>query len=151
MKNKFETLSILALPFIGFIACQETTSFEVSQKKIATEPVRTHITQSALASKPIELPLNYNQKNFRKLLMGVDFNKVKVKTGHISSKFVETLSTRLQTEMAKLKRFSVFAIHNNGGMSTLELLSENGKITLKQPKRKTELDLLLNANISITK
>lgn len=63
----------------------------------------------------IKLPMNYSVNNFRKLRLGVAFEclpGLDKKTGEALS--IDTnLSTRLQTEMAKLKRFTVISDHNN--------------------------------------
>ena len=59
--------------------------------------------------KTVQLPSNYSVDNFTKLQLGVAFS-VSAKDGTV--KVDPALSSRLQTEMAKLKRFTIFSMHN---------------------------------------
>lgn len=121
-----------------------------SSKDLALEPVHSTYSYDDVSKQPIKLPANYNKNNFRKLLLGVAFTDIGTRAGEISPNIVQTLSTRLQTEMAKLKRFSVFSAHNRGGVVFFQSLSDVGEAKMpdKDPK---ELDLVLTAAITVSK
>lgn len=99
----------------------------------------------------IKLPANYNKENFRKLLLGVLVKNVKVKQDgkqRASQNAAEGLSARLQTEMAKLKRFSVFSIHNNG-RAYFQSLDDVGKAKMQEmDPRKLDITLTLSMILS---
>jgi len=121
-----------------------------SSKEIALDPTHTTFSYENVCKQEIQLPANYNKNNYRKLLLGVAFSDVGTKAGDISPNIVQTLSTRLQTEMAKLKRFSVFSAHNRGGMILFQNLADVGEAKMpdKNPK---EMDLILSAAITVSK
>ena len=76
-----------------------------SSDDIALDPTHATYSYERVKDQPITLPANYNKNNFRKLLLGVAVNDIGVKAGEISPNVVQTLSSRLQTEMAKLSNF----------------------------------------------
>ena len=57
----------------------------------------------------VKLPANYSVDNFRKMQMVLN---IKVESADGKTKINKSLSTRMQTEMAKLKRFEIFSLHN---------------------------------------
>ena len=120
----------------------------------ALDPSLTVFTRESLASKPIHLPANYSTQNFRKLQLGVAFEAVggvDKSTGQ-PLEISKDLSTRLQTEMAKLKRFTVFSAHNRGGVTFFkELADVDGDVNLKEASEVREVDLILSARVSVTK
>ena len=61
----------------------------------------------------VQLPANYSVDNLKKLQLGVAFS---VKSADGKLKIDPALSGRLQTEMAKLKRFTVFSMHKRNGV-----------------------------------
>ena len=124
--------------------------FGCSSKDIALDPAHSTYSYEYVKKQEIKLPANYNKNNYRKLLLGVAFNDVGTKAGDISPNIVQTLSTRLQTEMAKLKRFSVFSAHNRGGVVLFQSLADVGEARMpdKNPK---EMDLVLSAAITVSK
>ena len=121
-----------------------------SSDDIALEPTHATYSYEQVKDQEIALPANYNKNNYRKLLLGVAVNDIGVKAGEISPNVVQTLSTRLQTEMAKLKRFSVFSAHNRGGVLLFQSLADVGdaKMPDKNPR---EMDLILSASITVSK
>ena len=121
-----------------------------SSDDIALDPTHATYSYEQVKDQPITLPANYNKNNFRKLLLGVAVNDIGVKAGEISPNVVQTLSSRLQTEMAKLKRFSVFSAHNRGGVVLFQSLADVGeaKVPDKNPR---EMDLILSASITVSK
>lgn len=121
-----------------------------SKNDIALEPTHATYSYEQVRKQDISLPANYNKNNYRKLLLGVAVNDIGVKAGDISPAVVQTLSTRLQTEMAKLKRFSVFAAHNRGGTRLFQSLADVGEAKMPD-KNPREMDLILSAAITVSK
>lgn len=101
----------------------------------------------------IELPANFSTENFRKLTLGVAFNDISVKAGDISPEIVQTLSSRLQTEMSKLRRFTVFSAHNRGGVQFFQALADVGDadMSIAEEVEMKSLDLVLSASITVSK
>ena len=121
-----------------------------SSDDIALEPTHATYSYEQVKDQEIALPANYNKNNYRKLLLGVAVNDIGVKAGEISPNVVQTLSTRLQTEMAKLKRFSVFSAHNRGGVLLFQSLADVGDAKMPD-KNSREMDLILSASITVSK
>lgn len=104
---------------------------------------------------PIRLPANYSAQNFRKLQLGVSFEAVEGidrKTGKPLA-VDPSLAARLQTEMAKLKRFTVFSAHNRGGVAFFEALQdvEGGEVRMREPVDARTIDLVLSGRLTVTK
>ncbi len=125
-----------------------------STAPIALEPELTTYSRKQLLSKDIELPANYNTQNFGKLTLGVAFEAV----GGVDKRTGKPLaidpglSARLQTEMAKLKRFTVFSAHNRGGVTFFQQLADvDGQVALKEATEVRTVDLVLSAKIVVTK
>ena len=102
----------------------------------------------------IVLPMNYSTENFRKLQMGVAFDSI----GGIDKKTGEALtidpnlSTRLQTEMAKLKRFTIFSAHNRGGVMFFQDLGDvDSDVSLAEAEDVRNIDIILTGKITVTK
>lgn len=95
----------------------------------------------------VKLPANYSVDNFRKLQMIVNV-KVAGKDGKV--KINPALSGRIQTEMAKLKRFEIFSLHNRSKaeMETLGDVDEEVKVVEASNVKAT--DLLLTGTINVT-
>lgn len=117
-------------------------------------PTLTHYSREILEDRDIAIPANYAVTNFRTLSMGVAFNSlegVDKKTGQ-PLLIDKDLSSRLQTEMAKLKRFTIFSAHNRGGVTFFQELSDvEGDVTLKDSVEAREIDLILTGRITVTK
>lgn len=115
------------------------------------DPALSTTSRENLKKGEIKLPANYNKDNYRKLLLGVAVSDIGVKTGEISPGIVQTLSTRLQTEMAKLKRFSVYSAHNRGGVVFFQSLADVGDAKMPTQVNRRELDLVMTAAITVSK
>ena len=122
-----------------------------TKKDIALKPKLTTYGKKNLRSGEIKMPANYNKDNYRKLLMGVSFQKPTFKAGEISPEFSDTLSSRLQTEMAKLKRFTIFSAFNRGGVKLFKDLSDVGEAKMKEPVDMKALDLILSGHVTVSK
>lgn len=110
--------------------------------------------RSTFAQGEIKLPANYNKSNFRKLLLGVMVSNVKIdsRSGKqiVSANPAQGLSTRLQTEMAKLKRFSVFSAFNRGGVTFFKSLEDIGDAKMPGEVNKRALDIVLTLNLMLS-
>lgn len=91
----------------------------------------------------VELPANYSQKNYKRMIVGVYFEANK-KTRNTSSLPLSTVATALETEIAKLKRFTV--VSRQGGqkaIATEQAFQASGRTDAGSRLR---FDSALNAN-----
>lgn len=123
--------------------------------KVSLDPTLTTYSRETLEDMDeIALPMNYNVDNFRQLQLGVHFKSVMGKDKQTGEEIGvdPDLSTRLQTEMAKLKRFTVYSAHNRDGVMFFEELADVDPSTqLAQPKKTRAIDLVLSAQVTVTK
>ncbi len=126
-----------------------------STPELSLDPTLTTFSRETLEDMDeISLPMNYSTDNFRKIQMGVAFEAVDgvdKKTGEplIVSK---NLSTRLQTEMAKLKRFTIFSAHNREGVTFFrELADVDSDVNLQDAEDARNIDIVLTGTITVTK
>ncbi len=138
------------ISFLGILALVGCATPEVP-----LEPTLTTFSREKLEDMDeIALPMNYSIENFRKLQLGVAFESVTgidKKTGEPIS-VSQDLSARLQTEMAKLKRFTIYSAHNRGGVMFFEELADvDPSASLAQPTKARNIDLVLSARVSVTK
>ncbi len=144
MKKIFLLLAVTAFLSLLLVSCA------------TTGPVRPkdgrYVTWIDFAQGEIKLPANCSKENFRKLLLGVSVQDVKFVNGkqYASSDPAQGLSARLQTEMAKLKRFSVFSAHNRGGVMLFQSLADVGEAQLPEEVNMRDLDLVLTMNLMLT-
>lgn len=147
MKSKI-AYSISFLGFLALVGC--TTA-----PKLAVDPTLTTFSREQLEDMDeIELPMNYSIDNFRQLQLGVHFASVPGvdKTTGEELGIDPNLSSRLQTEMAKLKRFTIYSAHNRDGVMFFEELADvDPNAQLAQPKKVRNVDLVLSAKITVTK
>ena len=138
------------IAFLGFLALVGCVAPEIPLDPTLT----TYSRQKLEDMDEIALPMNYSIDNFRKLQLGVAFESVSGidrKTGQPIS-VSQDLSTRLQTEMAKLKRFTIYSAHNRGGVMFFEELADvDPTAKLAKPKKVRNIDLVLSARVSVTK
>ena len=110
--------------------------------------------RSTFARGEIKMPANYNKENYRKLLLGVVVSNVRIDPNSgkqiVSANPAQGLSTRLQTEMAKLKRFSVFSAFNRGGVTLFKSLEDVGDAKMPASVNMRELDIVLTLNLMLT-
>lgn len=105
-------------------------------------------------AKELALPANYDVENLdRKLQMLVAVQAIKgVSSGGKEALDIDpTLSTRLQTEMAKLKRFKVHSTHNNVAGNLAADLADAGEVSVKEPVDMKDIDLTLSVSLSATR
>ena len=141
MKNILIVMSMLAL-IITLSSCSSIPQMQ---------PSTVTYSREKLEDAPIELPAGFSTESYRKLTMGVAFSDIGKNAGDISPKIVQTLSARMQTEMAKLKRFTIFSAFNRGGVTMYQKLSDVGEVDLQQPVDQKALDLVLTGAITVTK
>lgn len=123
--------------------------------ELELEPKLTVYSRERLEDmRDISMPTNYSLENFQKLQMGVAFELV----GGVDKKTGEALtidpklSSRLQTEMKKLKRFTIFSAHNrNGVMFFQDLADVEGNVPLASPTSVRNIDLVLSGKLTVTK
>ncbi len=140
-------VATLGVSFVLLVGCR-TPELEL-------EPTLTTFSRETLEDMDeIQMPTNYSTQNFRKIQLGVAFetkNGIDKKTGEplIIS---QSLSTRLQTEMAKLKRFTIFSAHNREGVTFFQELSDvDGDVNLTEAKDVRNIDAVLSGTITVTK
>ena len=124
------------------------------QGSIQVDPnIHTVSREELLDSDTITLPMNYSEDHYRKLVLAVSFHDIGEETGGISPEIVQTVSARLQTEMTKLKRFTIYSLHNRGGVRVLQNLSQIGEANINVPEGQElpEIDLVLSGAIVATK
>ena len=96
----------------------------------------------------VQLPSNYSVDNFKKLQLGVAFS-VTARDGKV--KVDPALSGRLQTEMAKLKRFTIFSMHNRNGVKAFERVADlDESVKLDEASDVKNINLILNASMMIS-
>lgn len=146
MKN-FLLAILMACFAIYFSGCASTQSPDLTQGGRFGD-------RNMFAKGEIKMPANYNKDNFRKLLMGVVVQNVKIDPVNgkqlASANPAQGLSTRLQTEMAKLKRFSIFSAFNNGGRTFFKSLEDVGDANMSGEVNMRQLDLVLTLNLMLT-
>lgn len=136
----------------GLLAAAFLTGCETPEGNL--EPTLTTFSREQLERRKIQLPANYSTQNFRKMCLGVAFETlggVDKKTGAPLA-IDKDLSARLQTEMAKLKRFTVFSAHNEAGVMTFKALEDVDKsVKLQKTDSAPTIDYILNARVTVTK
>jgi PBP1b-binding outer membrane lipoprotein LpoB len=105
------------------------------------------------SSKPIELPQNYSTKNYKRLVVSAYFFPQKGKGD--SNLPIGNLSTRLETQLSKLKRFTIVSRHlgQKGIMaekSFQDMGTTNRKGKLRMGKQ-LNADYSLSGSITATK
>lgn len=95
----------------------------------------------------VKLPPNYSVDNFRKMQMVLN---VKVIAGDGKMKIDKALSGRLQTEMAKLKRFEIFSLHNSSKMELDALGDLDDEVKVVKADNVKASDLVLTGTIKVT-
>ena len=96
----------------------------------------------------VQLPSNYNVENFKKLHLAVAFN-VTAKDGKLNIN--PDLSGRLQTEMAKLKRFTIHSMYNRNGVKAFERVADmDESVKLDKASDVENINLILNATMVIS-
>ncbi len=147
MARRVAVILILAL-----CGCGTAPKVQPGRPGIQTEPETTTRGRGDMTGE-IRLPMNYHESDYRRLVLAVSFQGMGESVGEISPDIIETVSTRLQTEMARLKRFRVFSLHSRHGVRILENLSEAGEanITVPAGDELPGIDLVLTGSIVMTR
>lgn len=95
----------------------------------------------------VKLPPNYSVDNFRKMQMVMN---VKVESADGKTKINKGLSTRMQTEMAKLKRFEIFSLHNRSKVELDAIGDLDEEVKVVSADQVKASDLMLTGTIKVT-
>lgn len=95
----------------------------------------------------VKLPPNYSVDNFRKMQMVMN---VKVESADGKTKIDKSLSTRMQTEMAKLKRFEIFSLHNRSKVELEAMGDLDDEVKVVSADQVKASDLMLTGSIKVT-
>ena len=95
----------------------------------------------------VKLPPNYSVDNFRKMQMVLN---VKIESADGKTKINKNLSTRMQTEMAKLKRFEIFSLHNRSKVELDALGDLDEEVKVVSADEVKASDLMLTGTIKVT-
>lgn len=143
------------MKLFGFIACCGTSTVMLicgcataSSGNDRPLPLKYYSKAELEDMDTVQLPSNYNVDNFKKLQMAVAFN-VTAKDGKL--KVDPALSGRLQTEMAKLKRFTIFSAHNRNGVREFKRLADmDESVKLDEASDVKNVNLILNATMVLS-
>lgn len=146
MTNKKNTIFYSSL-FLLLSACSAPPN---SSNRIQINPNLT--TQSKAdyldgGTRQVSLPLNYNQKNYKRLVLAANFfaNKGYQSYGNTP---IETLSTMLETELSKLKRFTLVSRHLGQKGKLAEQKFQDTRVT--NTRDTMHLGKELNANYALS-
>lgn len=95
----------------------------------------------------VKLPANYSVDNFRKMQMVLN---IKVESADGKTAIDKSLSTRMQTEMAKLKRFEVFSLHNRSKVELDAIGDLDDEVKVVEATDVKASDLILTGTIKVT-
>ena len=95
----------------------------------------------------VKLPPNYSVDNFRKMQMVMN---VKIESADGKTKIDKGLSTRMQTEMAKLKRFEIFSLHNRSKVELDAIGDLDEEVKVVEADQVKASDLMLTGTIKVT-
>lgn len=142
IQQHFANFTIGTIVSIFFCSCASVPTVEPTFKTYSREDLKKG---------EISLPPNYSSENYRKLQMAVDFSKMSYKDEPLSPDMADALKIRLQTEMAKLKRFTVFSIHNRGGVKLVQSLEDIGEAKTAKPVDIKNIDIVLSGSLIVSK
>lgn len=139
MKQRFFLTMVALCPVALFVATGCTSSGGVN-------PNVTVYDRDAVADRDISLPGNYSTENYRRLTLATMPGEL------ISNAFGESamksMSLRMQSELSKIKRFSVYAVHGADELA-LEELEYAGELQLATPEDLKTIDLLASWNVTL--
>ena len=144
MKN----LHLIILGSVATVVCGCSTQTGESHAGVYTSGA------DMMDAKEIALPANYDVENLdRKLqmLVAVAANKTESQGAKEGLDIDPALSTRLQTEMAKLKRFTIHATHNNAAGNLAADLADVGDVSVKEAAEQKGIDLTLSVSMTATR
>jgi hypothetical protein len=136
--NKKSLLSYIVIPALLLVGAGCASS--------QLNPNLTVYDRDKVADRPISLPDSYNTENFRRLTLVIEPGDLK--SNALSANNLNYMSLRMQSELAKLRRFSVFALHGSDS-SRLQDLQDLGEIELVEATDLPKIDLLTSWNINL--
>lgn len=140
--------------WMSLLACA-CAIFGCRAPELDLEPELTTYSREDLEDlRTIPMPMNYSIDNFRKIQMGVAFEAIDGVDRKTGERLIVSrdLSTRLQTEMAKLKRFTIYSAHNRAGTTFFESLADvDESVKLKQATDVRDIDVVLTGTLTVTK
>jgi hypothetical protein len=110
-------------------------------------PVKYYSKEELEDVDEVKLPANYSVDNFRKMQMVLN---IKVESADGKTKVDKSLSTRMQTEMAKLKRFEVFSLHNRSKVELDAIGDIDDEVKVVEATDVKASDLMLTGTIKVT-
>lgn len=137
MNSRLLSLAVVTALSLAVVGC-------ASGPKI--NPNITVFTQETVGERPVELPGNYNTDNFRRMTLATMPGTLL--SNAFSADNMQYMSIRLQSELGKIRRFSIAPIHGVD-TSALEELADFGEIELPEPVDPTRVDLLASWNTNI--
>ena len=109
-------------------------------------PNVTVYDRDTVADRPVSLPGNYSTENYRRLTLATMPGDL------VSNAFgksaMKGMSLRMQSELAKIKRFSVYALHGTDETALREL-EDVGELQLASPDDLKTIDLLASWNVNL--
>ena len=110
-------------------------------------PVKYYSKEELQKMDEVKLPANYSIDNFRKMQMVLN---IKVESADGKTKIDKSLSTRMQTEMAKLKRFEIFSLHNRSKVELDAFGDLDDEVKVASADKVKASDLILTGTIKVT-
>ncbi len=149
---RFKTI-IFYLSFLSLMACATTSNKPRNQLGIQIKPSLSTLTRSDFESgKKISLPQNYNQENYKKLVLRVDVeagkNSCLQSKGCPTALNIPNLTERMLAEVAKLKRFKVVNRNTAQKGKQAELRYQASGLT--RDEGQVEIGEELNADYGLT-
>ena len=107
-----QKLAAIAKPICIMASIAMAGCATTQQSKIQIDPNLHTVSgeQYINTSKPIELPQNYSTRNYKRLVVAVNFFNNE-DAGNYADAPMETVSTMMETEMSKLRRFTIVSRH----------------------------------------
>lgn len=103
--------------------------------------LKTFSRQELESAPSIRLPDEFDiEKALKRIVLGVKFTE----GGQPISR---TLNARLQTELSKLRRFTVVSTYNVNGKLLLMDLADLGELEFKEPEKRYEVNFLLDVEL----
>ena len=111
-------------------------------------PNITVYDRDTVDDRPVELPGNYNTDNYRRLRLEVVPGLVKTSSKAISAESANYMNLRMQSEMTKVKRFSIYALHG-ADTTLLQEMADLGVLNIIEPDELPTVDYQLSWTITL--
>ena len=136
-RNAFLTLAALC-PVALFVAAGCSSS--------GVNPNITVYDRDTVADRDVSLPGNYGTENYRRLTLATMPGSLI--SNSFSDSTMKSMSLRMQSELAKIKRFSVYAVHG-ADETELRELEDIGELKVVDPDNLATIDLLASWNVTL--